>query len=431
MDHFLFAGYLILFAWLVTKVRFFTNSGLTPAQLIIFFLLKVMAGIFYGWIGVYYGELAQMVDTWAYHYESLKEYQLLTSDPTAFFSNFFRSSYEEGYGGFLASENSWWNDLKGSSLLKMLAFFNLLSFGSYYINVIFYSFITLFGPLAFYRIMKDIFPFNRTPILLATFLIPSFLYWTSGIHKDGTIFVGIALVCYIIYFGLKNNSLSFYKILLLLGGLILILALRNFLLITILPALIAWIVAAKTRYKPLSVFIALYLLFGIIFFSAKYIYPELDLPKAVSEKQSAFLKLHGGSSVDVHILKPTLPGFIQNAPQAFALSSLRPFPSDVRHLLSLAAAVEINLLLILFLIFLILRKRLRYSNPFLLFCFFFSLSVLMMIGYSVNFLGAIVRYRSIVLPLVIIPIVANIDWNKILNMGFYNIKKNNHINISS
>lgn len=81
-----------------------------------------MAGIFYGWIGVYYGEMAQMVDTWAYHYESLKEYQLLTRDPAIFFSNIFRSTYEEGYGGFLASENSWWNDLKGNSLLKVLAF---------------------------------------------------------------------------------------------------------------------------------------------------------------------------------------------------------------------------------------------------------------------------------------------------------------------
>ncbi len=85
----MFAGYLVLFAWLVTKVKFFTESGLTPAQLIIFFLLKVMAGIFYGWIGVYYGELAKMVDTWAYHYESLKEYQLLLHNPSEFFGGLF------------------------------------------------------------------------------------------------------------------------------------------------------------------------------------------------------------------------------------------------------------------------------------------------------------------------------------------------------
>ena len=41
-----------------------------------------MAGIFYGWIGVYYGEMAQMIDTWAYHQESFQEYELLLSNPS-------------------------------------------------------------------------------------------------------------------------------------------------------------------------------------------------------------------------------------------------------------------------------------------------------------------------------------------------------------
>ena len=84
----LFAAFLIFFAWLVTKVGFFRKSGLTNSQLVILFLLKVMAGIFYGWIGVYYGEMAQMIDTWAYHQESLQEYELLLSNPAEFFFQF-------------------------------------------------------------------------------------------------------------------------------------------------------------------------------------------------------------------------------------------------------------------------------------------------------------------------------------------------------
>src|SRR5829696_5160044 len=92
LEHLLFAAYLVLFAWLVTKVKFFKNSGLTSSQLVILFLLKVMAGIFYGWIGVYYGQMAQMIDTWAYHYESLQQYQLLKTDPVEFFTSLFRTT---------------------------------------------------------------------------------------------------------------------------------------------------------------------------------------------------------------------------------------------------------------------------------------------------------------------------------------------------
>ena len=61
MEYLLFVAYLVTFAWLVTKVKFFTRSGITQSQLIILFLVKVMAGIFYGWIGIYYSSLAQML----------------------------------------------------------------------------------------------------------------------------------------------------------------------------------------------------------------------------------------------------------------------------------------------------------------------------------------------------------------------------------
>ncbi len=68
-------------------------------------------------------------------------------------------------------------------------------------------------------------------------------------------------------------------------------------------------------------------------------------------RQQAFLKLGGGSAVSVKQLEPTVLSFAINTPQAITLSTIRPYPSDVRHLLSLAAAMEIGLLIMLFLIF--------------------------------------------------------------------------------
>ena len=50
----------------------------------------------------------------------------------------------------------------------------------------------------------------------------------------------------------------------------------------------------------------------------------------------------------------------------------------------------------------------------------------MMIGYSVNVLGAIVRYRSIVIPFLIVPLMARIDWDKVGTITLGNmINKNN------
>ena len=422
----LFAGYLVLFAWLVTKVKFFTKSGLTPAQLIIIFLLKVMAGIFYGWIGVYYGELAQMVDTWAYHYESLKSYDILLKHPSNFFPSLFHNPYEQGFTRFLSSNDSWWNDLKGNFLLMILSFFNLFSFGHYYTNVIFYAFISFFGPVAVYRVMQDVFPTKKTTVLIASFLLPSFIYWTSGIHKEGLIFIGLALAVYHFYFGIKEKRFPLYRVLPIAFGLLLVLALRNFLIITLLPALLAWLLAERLRYKPIVVFSAAYVLYLVIFFSARYIHPALDFPEAVVAKRGEFLQLHGNSSIDVRLLEPTVGSFLINAPQAFSLAAIRPYPADVHHLLSLAAAIEINLLLLVLALFLVLRRNDRPWPPFLWFGVFLSLSILFMIGYSVNNLGAIVRYRSIVFPFLFTPFIALIDWQRVTGLitGEIRIKNN-------
>ncbi len=413
MEHLIFAAYLVLFAWLVTRTSFFTAAGLAKPQLVILFLLKVMAGILYGWIGVYYGELAQMIDTWAFHFESVEEYRLLRSDPPAFFQGIFRNSYHQGYTRFLASESSWWNDLKGTVFVKLLALFNLASFGNYYVNVIFYSYISLFGPVAVYRAMRDIFPQSRLPILLATFLVPSFLYWTSGLHKDGLLFLGLALVFYSFYFGLKGGRFSLRLALLLAAGLLLVLTLRNYLILPLVPALLAWLVALRVQRRPWLVFTGIYAFFILLFFTARYIHPRLNFPEEVVSRQQAFLKLGGGSAVEVETLQPSFASFFINAPQAFTLSTIRPYPADVRHLLSLAAAVEINFLLLVALACLFFRSGRFRLSPALLFCFFFSFSVLLIIGYTVNILGAIVRYRSIVLTLLLIPVVAQANWQRI------------------
>jgi hypothetical protein len=423
LEYLLFVGYLVLFAWLVTKTLFFTATGLSKPQLVIIFLLKVIVGIFYGWMGLYYGVHAKMSDTWFYHHNSIAEYQLLGTDPKEYFTNLFHNPYENGVQNFLGSTDSYWNDLHANFFIKILSVFDIFSLGHYYINVIFYAFLSLFGPIAIYRVMTDIIKDRKIPVLLATFFVPSFFYWTSGIHKEGLIFVGISLIIYHIYFGTKEKKLGIKRISGILLGLLLLLILRNFIIVIIVPAVLAWILANRFPKYGLTVFISVYVFFGILFFTLRYIDPRLDFPQAVVEKQQAFIKLKGHSSIPIKELEPDAISFVKNIPQAVTLSALRPYPSDVRHLLSLAAALEIDLLFLLFIIFLIWRKKgVIQSKNTARFCIFFSTSLLLAIGFSVNNLGAIVRYRSIIIPLVIVLLAAQINWEKIGQFLFKDFK---------
>ena len=386
-----------------------------------------MAGIFYGWIGIYYGQYAYMFDTWGYHYSSVEEYKLLFQNPPEYFSNLFQSGYEDKYGRFFASENSWWNDLKSNMFIKFLSAVNVFSFGNYYVNVIFYSFITFTGPVAVYRVFSDVFPGKKVHVLLATFLIPSFAYWTSGIHKDGLVFMAISLIIYHVYFGLKENRFKLSRIFPLLISFIIILSFRNFLLVILAPALFAWILSYKMQKRIAPIYISTYLITGILFFSLRYISAGLDFPQAVVDKQKAFKTLQGNSGFDFPELKPTVGSFLINAPRALSSTTLRPHPGDVKHILSMAAASETAFLLLLFLLFLFWRTNGVKSPEFVWFCIFFSFSFLLLIGFTVNFLGAIVRYRSIILPFLLVPVISLIDWERIYSILFNNIKNNSNI----
>ncbi|HSU27672.1 MAG TPA: hypothetical protein VLJ68_04780 [Chitinophagaceae bacterium] len=431
MDYLLFVAYLVLFAWLVTRVKFFTRSGLSQPQLVIVFLLKVMAGIFYGWIGLYYGNLAQMTDTWSFHNTSIQEYHLLGTHPGEYFTNLFHNPYQGGFEKFFTADESYWNDLKGNVFVKILSIFNIISFGNYYVNVIFYTFLSLFGPFAIYRVMTDVFPSRKLPVLIATFLVPSFLYWTSGLHKDGLIFLGISLIIYHLYFGWKEKKYGFKRIGGIILGLLLLLSLRNFLFVIIIPGIIAWILSIRWPKRSFVIYSSVYLFFLVMFFTLRYVSPKFDFPQAVVNKQQEFMKLKSKSMIPIEELQPNVLSFIKNTPQAINLSTIRPYPSDVRHILSLAAAIEIDLLLLMFVLFIFCRIKGSPPRNLVLFCVFFSFSLLLAIGFSVNNLGAIVRYRSIIIPLLIIPMAAQIDWARLSKLLLNNIKNKNNVSNSS
>lgn len=417
LDYLLFIAYLLLFTWLVTRLRFFRESGISRPIFIILFLLKVMAGIFYGWMGVYYAGTAQMVDTWHYHEQARIEYAILWDNPGEYFSNLFISHYPGGYGGFFASSDSYWNDLKSNVFIKFVSILHFFSQENYYVNVIFYSFLSFFGPVALFRVLKEQYPRQRIPILIGIFLAPSFLYWCSGLHKEGFLFLGLSLIVYHSYRLMQNRKGYGLRIGGILLGLLLLFLLRNFLIVVLLPALLAWVLARRYPARQHYIFAGVYVLFVLLFFTSRYIDEGFNMPQVVVDKQQAFLKLQGYSSIAISELEPSAASFLLNTPQAISLSTLRPYPSDIHHLPSLFAALETLVLLLLIILSVIFRRKKEGpQDPVLLFLLFFALSLLLVIGFSVNNLGAIVRYRSIILPFLLAPALARMNWEKLIGL---------------
>lgn len=346
-----------------------------------------------------------------FHRESIIEYQLLFNDPKEYIVNIFR--YHNLNSGFLDITDSYWNNLRVNLIIKLLSIFNIFSRCNFFINTIFFNFLIFFGSVHFFKIFIKLFPDGKIILLFVLFLMPSLIYFTSAIHKDGLIFLGLGITCYNLFLLIKTNY-SLQRVLWVVVGLSIIFLIRNFVLITLLPAIAVWIVAEKNKKYLLPIYLLAYIFFIGLFFNLGSINARLNLPEYVAKRQMAFLQLADSShsAININPLSPNFRSFVINSPQALNHTLLRPYPTEKFSLFYIASAIEILVYQLLFFLFLLFKSKYKNVDTFIYFGIFFSLTMFLMIGYTIPIIGAIVRYRSIYLPFLIAPILYYINWGK-------------------
>ncbi len=413
MNYLLFAFYLVILCSLMLRVPFIKNAGISSGTLLSLFLLKIFAGIAIGWIAIHiYGPGNDYWDTNDYARE---EFQLLQTNPVKYLINIFTSSYQGGYGGMFSSGNSYWNDLKGNIIIKLVSVFNIFSRGDYYINSLFFNFIIFFAHVILYRLFIKIYPGRQVWVIIGSFLLPSTLYFSSGIHKDGLVLLLMAVVIYSVYQSLTKNSFTIKRLFFILAGLILLFLVRNFVLLALLPALFAWILAAKTKWNAALVFTSVYLLSGLAFFNISSVTAKINPPEIIVQKQAAYKGLPvAATQIELATLQPNVKSFAANAPHALAHVLLLPYPGlqPVKSLLPFSFELFFYLFLLLLLIFFRRKDYLQADKSLMFFTVFFILTVFLFIGYIVPNIGSLVRYRSLYLPFIITPALCCINWKK-------------------
>ncbi|MFT3845090.1 MAG: hypothetical protein QM725_08560 [Lacibacter sp.] len=412
MTYLLFVIYLVFFCWLATRIRFFKDTGLSNKWLISLFLLKVIAGIAYGWFFTTIPDYKTTADTWKFFLDAESDTQLLTRNPVRFFVSFFENPEDKGYKHLFSSTNSYWNDLRHLYMVKIVAIFNALSGSRYYVNVIFFSFLTMFGPIAFIRVMNDIFPNRLTLLTISTFLFPSFLFWSSGIHKDGIVFTLLSLIIFIMHFSLRDKRFGIKQVLLIALLILLIFPVRNHVVLAAVPGLFAWWMAEKYFKRKWIAFLLVTIISTAIFFGGKYIHPKFNLPVSIVLRNKEFIKLGGNSFLPQRKLESTFTGFVKNAPQALNHTLARPYITEIASPFYLFCALEILMMWILAGICFFYYNDNPYRHSAVLFLLLISAVLLLLIGLIVPQLGAIVRYRAIFIPYILVPVVATIKWKK-------------------
>ncbi|HMH20438.1 MAG TPA: hypothetical protein VK563_01620, partial [Puia sp.] len=318
----LFVIYSVVLGYTITKLTFFRESRIRPLMLLLLFGLRVGAGCLHNYIAWRY--FPNHGDIWNFFHGGMISRQDL-------FTDFHR---------FVADNPIAWLPYNILELINMV--FDFFSVNNFYINTLLFSFFVFWGSIALFRFFRE----NFGDSLLCgccALLIPSTIFWTACIHKEGLIFLLLSFFYFNFYRGIRKGW-TLRRALLCISLCAAVIIFRANLIVTILPALILWIVKEKhwpSRRVNLSFSILLVATF-ILFLTN----PDLltGIMRYIVLLQGQFQMLTGKSRIGLPVLEPTLLSFWHVLPTAILNGFFQPLPGAGGQLLYLAFSVELLLI---------------------------------------------------------------------------------------
>src|SRR5688572_14061896 len=120
-------------------------AKLSPLETAAGICIKILLGALYGYIYLHYynGD-----DTWRHHAYSIRETELLLSDPLQFFINEYTPAHALADGtGWKQVVQLYLADLQYALFIKSFAILNLITQGNYYANMAVFNVVVFFGHL--------------------------------------------------------------------------------------------------------------------------------------------------------------------------------------------------------------------------------------------------------------------------------------------
>ncbi len=324
--------------------------------------------------------------------------------------SFYFVNHNDYWNGF----DAYWYSVNNYSILRYMAIMRWFSFGYYSVHVVFHCFIVLTGSIGLYRLLMAYAPNKNKLIFVVIFLLPSVLFWCSGMHKEGLIFANCGILLWnwhrllIEGFSIKRISISIISF-------VFLYATRDFAALLLLPGLIGLLLSTKWPRYPLLIFVGLYGIGGYLLLSAHLVFPIQHILITICERQQEFDILRGNTYVGSPAFPPQIHYLIANIPHALFNSGLRPHLLEAHSPFQFMAALEVTVYLIIIVYSFRFKAVVpQHQRAILLLFLFFAISMFLLIGLVVPNLGAITRYRSFIWPFLLLPFVLRYD-QKILN----------------
>ncbi|MFW5968752.1 MAG: hypothetical protein ACOCV2_14605 [Persicimonas sp.] len=307
---------------------------------------------------------------------------------------------------------------QGGSTGSMFALSGILSFvlaGSLYGICLLLSLFAFSGQLAIYEALRSTFaPRYQKRLLVASFLVPTVVYWSGGLLKE-TLAVGGLGYLFLATQRLITRGVSARYLVLGALGVLVVGLFKAYILVAFFAAAGAWLYWHRSLHTTGEVAILarpVYLVLGAAvaigaIIAVGHIFPRFA-PETIAT-ELAHVQMHqqsvsGGSTYELPVPQdPTLTAQLALVPIGLIAALFRPFLFEAHNAVALLNALETTAILAM-VVWIVFGRGLRDTyrtitgSPAAVFCLVFVLLFATVVGTSSPNLGSLSRYRIPMMP---------------------------------
>ena len=409
--------------WSISKLDFFKNGPFSTRSLQLAFFLRIAMGFGLFLIYSYHYPSRQDADTFKYFDDSKYMYDAFWTNPGDYFkmlfgihcnTEYFNTEYFNNMSNWVRSyDNGLFNDNR--LMIRVNAFLRIFSFGNYHVHSIILAFLAFMGS---FSLSKLFFEVSRSKVLtyIAVFLVPSLVFWSSGILKEAVLLAALGFFAYHFYQLFDSNRTWKNYVMLFLMSCVLI-VLKLYVFMAFFPAIIIWLLVSKWR-RSLWVYLLMYILFIAIATLIGEINPRYDFVNLIVDKQKQFIRLADfypvNSRFDLEVLTYEFWSLLLSSPEAIFNVFTKPWPNELNSILYIPSFIENAVILLLLFTTFVYRKALKVKEwDFVIFCLSFCIILYTVIGLTTPITGAIVRYKIPAIPFLMMAVFMLMDFDKI------------------
>lgn len=316
-----------------------------------------------------------------------------------------------------ASKIWFYHDPSSYFIIKVSAFFDLLTFNTYSATALFFAAFSFSGTWALYNVFYIQYRKIHFQLAAVVLFLPSVVFWGSGILKDTLTLGALGWMVFTFFQIFINHKFRFRWIIIFLASAYVLYNVKIYILLTILPALMIWgllskissirSIMAKTLVAPiilvLGTAIIYYLVDEISASNPKYALANIAETARITAYDIGFYTgRDAGSGYALGELDGTIGSTLKLFPQAVNVTLFRPYLWEIKNPLMLLSAIESFIFLVLSglaLAYIFISGKMSIlTKPLIIMTLLFSIVFAFAVGVSTFNFGTLARYKIPMLP---------------------------------